>query len=149
MAFIAPFIAAAGSMMASAGAAVGTAAAGTAAAAGGTAAAAAAGAATLWGAGAGAAAAAGAGTAAAASGGILAGLTAGEMAALGLTAAGIGTTMLSKPPEMKMPFQDRPQLMPDADDDAIRKTKERAMVAQQQRQGRASTMLSTSYDKLG
>jgi hypothetical protein len=103
----------------------------------------------LWGAGAGAAAAAGAGTAAAASGGILAGLTAGELAALGLTAAGIGTTMLSKTPQMKMPFQDKPQLMPDADNDQIMKTKQKAMLAQQQRQGRSSTMLSDSYDKLG
>ena len=42
-----------------------------------------------------------------------------------------------------------PSIMPEADDDAIRKTRQQAMVAQQQRQGRASTMLSDSYDKLG
>lgn len=119
--------------------------AGTAAAAGsGTAAAAAAGASTLWGAGATGAAAAG-GTAAAAAGG----MTAAEMAMLGLSAASVGATLLTPTPKMETPILNEANVMPTEDSEAIMKTRQRSMVAQQQRQGRASTMLSDSYDKLG
>lgn len=148
MAFIAPIIAAASSMLgtgAAAGAAGATAAGAGAAAAGGTAAAAAAGASALWGAG--AAGAAGAGAAAA--GTAAAGLTAAEIAMLGLTAAGVGSTLLTPTPKMDMPMLNEANVMPTEDTDAVMKTRQKAMIAQQQRQGRASTMLSDSYDKLG
>jgi hypothetical protein len=72
------------------------------------------------------------------------------MAAMGLTAAGIGTTLLSPGmPKMNMPVADKPKVMPLADDQAALDAKRKAMVAQQQRQGRASTMLSNGGDSLG
>jgi hypothetical protein len=71
------------------------------------------------------------------------------MAALGLTAAGIGTTLLSPGmPKMDMPATEKPKVMPLGDDQASLDAKRKAMIAQQQRQGRASTMLSGG-DALG
>ena len=145
MAVLAPFIAAAASALGSGTAAAGAGAAAGAAAAGGTAAAAATGAAALWGTGAATAAtaaAAGAGTAAA-------GLTAAEIAMLGLTAVGVGSTLMTPSPQMDTPTLNEANVMPTEDSEAILKSRQRSMVAQQQRQGRASTMLSDSYDKLG
>jgi hypothetical protein len=72
------------------------------------------------------------------------------MAALGLTAAGIGTTLLSPGmPKMNMPATEKAKVMPLADDQTALDAKRKAMVAQQQRQGRASTMLSGGGDSLG
>ena len=52
-------------------------------------------------------------------------------------------------PTPKVPEPIKPLEMPEIDGDAIRKTRQRAMINQQQRGGRTSTMLSDSYDKLG
>jgi hypothetical protein len=71
------------------------------------------------------------------------------MAALGLTAAGVGATMLSSAPTFKVPDITPANTMPVQDSDAIMETRRKAMVAQQQRQGRASTMLSQNNDALG
>jgi hypothetical protein len=56
-------------------------------------------------------------------------------------------TVLGKP--AKQPTIEPAPIMPEADSDKIADTRKKAMINQQQRQGRASTMLSDSYDKLG
>ena len=54
----------------------------------------------------------------------------------------------SAPDEVDMPTIADPTVMPTQDDEAMRKKKKLALLAQQKRGGRASTFLSTE-DKLG
>jgi len=53
-----------------------------------------------------------------------------------------------RPAPVQMPVIPEPTVMPVADDAAMRKAKKKSLLAQQQRSGRASTILSTE-DKLG
>jgi len=57
-------------------------------------------------------------------------------------------TPKNKPKPVKKPKIPEPTVMPLPDDDAARKARQRSLLAQQKRSGRASTILSTE-DKLG
>ena len=52
------------------------------------------------------------------------------------------------PAPVQMPIIPEPTLMPRADDAAARRRRKKSLATQQQREGRASTILSTE-DKLG
>lgn len=54
-----------------------------------------------------------------------------------------------KKPEAAPAPAPAPQVMPLADDEQVRLARKRAIIAQQKRAGRSSTILSDSSDKLG